>query len=656
MFNSIVLKKPKDIPDLPGSYQFIDGEGRIIYVGKAKSLKNRVGSYFQDYKSLHVRTRQMLQTAESVEWITVRSDTEATLLEYSLIKQYKPRFNVRLVDDKSYPYLVLTMSDEWPRASVVREAFVKGNRYFGPFVHAYAIRKSLDVLLRSFPVRTCSDNKLQRHTKMGKPCLLYDIKKCSGPCINAVSKQDYRQMTDGLGKVFDGNSGQVIRELEAAMAQASANLEFELAAGFRDGIEAVKLASQDQEIVGTENEEFDIVGIKDDDLEAAAQVLHIRRGRVVGRRGLILEKVEPLQSGEVSQKVLERLYLNTPLETPGEIFVNFLPSDKKTYEDLLTSEIRQNRKVVIKRPERGRKRTLLNVAVTNAEEQLKRHRNKRSTDLNSRSRALEELQKYLHLKEAPLRIECYDMSHLQGSDYVGSMVVMEDGLLKKSDYRRYKVSAVKGNDDFGAMAEVLTRRLSHLVAASEDESSKDIAGVNDNSDVLKKKDSPYDFDQKMGLQKPVKRFAYKPNLILLDGGKGQLSVGVKVAEDLGLTDSLELAALAKRYEEVYRPGNPEPMAIPRNCEAIFLLQQIRDEAHRFAIGFHRELRAKRMKSGVLDNIAGLGEARKKKLLLRFGGVTKLKSISREELELCTWLPQNVRQAVWEKLHRMSAYD
>ncbi len=644
VINIIVLKKPTDIPDVPGSYQFIDKEGRIIYVGKAKSLKNRVGSYFQDYQSLHIRTRQMLQTAESVEWITVRSDTEATLLEYSLIKHYKPRFNVRLIDDKSYPYLVITMSDEWPRVSIVRGAFTKGNRYFGPFVHSYAVRKSLDILLRSFPIRTCSDNKFSRHKKIGKPCLLYDIEKCAGPCIDVVTKSDYKQMTDGLGNVFDGNAKQVIKQLEASMQQASANQEFELAAKFRDGIEAVKLASQDQEIVGTDNEEFDIVGIKDDELEAAAQVLHIRWGRVVGRQGLILEKVEPLKKEEVAQKVLETLYLNTPLEIPTEIFISHVPTDKITYEELLTSQSEKKRKITIRRPERGRKRTLLDLAVTNAEEQLKRHRNKRAVDLNARSKALEELQTYLRLKEAPLRIECYDMSHLQGSDYVGSMVVMEDGLLKKSDYRRFKVSAVQGNDDFGAMAEVLTRRLGHLYPSDEGFSRAEVEET-----------APYSVapEEKTGNKKPLRRFAYRPNLILLDGGKGQLSVGIKVVEELGLTENLELAALAKRYEEVYRPGHSEPMAIPRNCEAIFLLQQIRDEAHRFAIGFHRELRGKRMRSNLLDDIAGLGEKRKQKLLVHFGSIAKLKNASREELELCIWLPRNVREAVWKKLHPLS---
>lgn len=689
MFNSIVLKKPSDIPDLPGSYQFFDAEGRIIYVGKAKSLKNRVGSYFQDYKSLHIRTRQMLESAVSVEWISVRSDVEAILLEYSLIKQHKPRFNVRLIDDKSYPYLMLTMIDSWPRAVVGRGAFVKGNRYFGPFTHAYAIRSSLDILLRSFPVRTCSDNKFKRHAKLGRACLLYDIEKCSGPCVNAITKEDYLQLVSKLADVFDGNSKTILDQLEIAMKRASQNLEFELAAQFRDGIDAIKLVLQSQEMVGDQNEEFDIIGIKDDDLEAAAQILHIHCGRIVGREGFILEKVEPMTINEVGQKVIEKAYLNTPLKIPSHIFINHLPSDITEYEELLKIQRDTNMPVHIKQPYRGRKKTLIDMAVINAEDQLKRHRLKRSSDLTSRSKALDELRKYLNLSEAPLRIECYDMSHLQGTNYVGSMVVMEDGLIKKSDYRRYKVSAVQGNDDFGAMHEVLTRRLKHLLSDSEGE-EKNFALVNarptkrantslsadgkvisteisknttpeksldtdgNQLDIGAVESNPMEGSDGNGQgdmdKKQLRHFAYRPSLILLDGGKGQLSVGIQVVEELGLKGQIELAALAKRYEEVYRPGIAEPMEIPRNSEAIFLLRQIRDEAHRFAIGFHRQLRGKRMTKGLLDEIDGLGEKRKKRLLEHFGGVTKLKKASYHDLELCTWLPKDVRDRIWIKIN------
>ncbi len=687
MFNSIVLKKPIDIPDLPGSYQFLDAEGRIIYVGKAKSLKNRVGSYFQDYRSLHIRTRQMLESAVAVEWITVRSDIEAILLEYSLIKQHKPRFNVRLIDDKSYPYLMLTMIDSWPRAVVGRGAFIKGNRYFGPFTHAYAIRNSLDILLRSFPVRTCSNNKFQRHAKLGRPCLLYDIEKCSGPCVKAITEEDYQQLVSKLADVFDGNSKNVLEQLEIAMKRASQNLEFELAAQFRDGIDAIKLVLQSQEMVGAQNEEFDIIGIKDDDLEAAAQILHIHCGRVVGREGLILEKVEPMTINEVSQKVIEKAYLNTPLKIPSHIFINYLPADMEEYEELLKTQRDTNIAVHIKQPYRGRKKTLIDMAVVNAEEQLKRHRLKRSSDLTSRSKALDELRKYLNLTEAPLRIECYDMSHLQGTNYVGSMVVMEDGLLKKSDYRRYKVSAVQGNDDFGAMHEVLTRRLRYFLSDLEGkdanhsvphvvtekmaasslsdggkvisaQTSKNTATHNEDDEIQSHteivgsdfKEGGDDYVRAGMDKKAVRHFAYRPSLILLDGGKGQLSVGVQVVEELGLSGKIELAALAKRYEEVYRPGISEPMEIPRNSEAIFLLRQIRDEAHRFAIGFHRQLRGKRMTKGLLDEIEGLGEKRKKKLLEYFGSITQLKKATYHDFEVCTWLPKDVRDRIWIRIN------
>ncbi len=633
----------------------------------------------------------MLEMASSVEWITVRSDLEAILLEYSLIKHYKPRFNVRLIDDKSYPYLMLTMTDSYPRAVVTRGAFIKGNRYFGPFAHAHAIRDSLDILLRSFPIRTCSNAKFQSHAKLGRPCLLYDIEKCSGPCVKAVTEEDYQQIVAKLADVFDGNSKNVLNQLEASMDRASKNLEFELAAQFRDGIEAVRLVLENQEMLGDQDEEFDIIGIEDDDLEAAAQVLRIRSGRLVGREGFILEKVEPMELWEVSQKVLEKVYVNTPLEIPSQIFINHLPSDLPEYEELLKMQRKNNSALHIKKPYRGRKKTLVDLAITNAKEQLKRHRMKRSSDLTSRSKALNELKEYLGLTYVPLRIECYDMSHLQGSDYVGSMVVMEDGLLKKSDYRRYKVSAVQGNDDFGAMHEVLTRRLKRFLLDLEEKSnasspktttdkaaaaftttftdSLDVRDVvaeklqaktseshlphyqTDGNDLEQAK-SERDLSSDSSFPKIPKRFSYQPNLILIDGGKGQLSVGVRVLEELGLEGKVELAALAKRYEEVYRPGSSDPMEIPRNSEAIFLLRQIRDEAHRFAIGFHRQLRAKRMTRSVLDDIDGLGEKRRQKLLRHFGSITKLKEASYEDLELCSWLPKSTRDAIWEKLHHM----
>jgi excinuclease ABC subunit C len=615
-----VLERPTGIPDAPGSYQFKDSDGRVLYVGKAQSLRARLSNYFVDPRQLHVRTRQMLERATSVEWIQVRSDVEAIMLEYNLIKTHRPRFNVRLVDDKSYPYLAVTVEDRFPRATVMRGAKRKGTRYFGPYAHAYAIRETLDLLLRSFPIRTCSDAKFGRHEKLGRPCLLYDIERCSGPCVRAVDDKEYRELVESLMAFLDGDIEPVTERIEQEMLAASQSLEFEQAARLRDQLESIRMASERQEMVGDVTEELDIVAIADDELEAAAQILHVRRGRVVGRHGFILEKVEPLARPELVGRVLESHYAETPLGVPRVVLVPELPDEVSTWSEWLSD--RRGSKVEIRVPQRGRKRELLDVARRNASEQLVRHRLRRTSDLTSRALALEELQRYLALDAPPLRIECYDMSHLQGTDYVGSMVVMEDGLAKRSDYRRFKISAVQGNDDYGAMAEVLTRRLRRL-----DEGPK-----------------PAELGR-------AARFAYPPNLLLLDGGKGQLSVGVRVLAELGLTGRVEVASLAKQFEEVFVPGRDEPIRIPRDSDAIYLLQQIRDEAHRFAITYHRELRAKRMTRGALDGVPGLGEKRRKRLIAELGGLGKVRAASVEELRALPWLPVAVADAVFSHLHR-----
>jgi excinuclease ABC subunit C len=614
-----VLERPDGIPDAPGSYQFKDADGRVLYVGKAQSLRARLSNYFVDPRQLHVRTRQMLERAASVEWIQVRSDVEAIMLEYNLIKAHRPRFNVRLVDDKSYPYLAVTVEDRFARATVMRGAKRKGSRYFGPYAHAYAIRETLDLLLRSFPVRTCSDAKFGRHEKLGRPCLLYDIERCSGPCVGAIGDEAYRGLVDGLMGFLDGDTEPVIERIEQEMLAASESLEFEQAARLRDQLESIRMASQRQEMVGDVTEDLDIVAIADDELEAAAQILHVRRGRVVGRHGFILEKVEPLGSAELVGRVLETHYAETPLGVPKVIIVPELPDEAATWGEWLSE--RRGAKVAVRVPLRGRKRELLELAARNASEQLVRHRLRRTADLTTRALALDELQQYLGLDAPPLRIECYDMSHLQGTDYVGSMVVMEDGLPKRSDYRRFKVRAVEGNDDYGAMAEVLTRRLRRI-----DESPR---------------------ATELGR---ATRFAYPPSLLLLDGGKGQLAVGVRVLDELGLTDRVQVASLAKQFEEVFVPGRREPIRIPRDSDAIYLLQQIRDEAHRFAITYHRELRAKRMTRGAFDGIAGLGEKRRKRLVAELGGVAKVRAASIETLRALPWLPDTVADALFSHLH------
>ncbi|HVB05891.1 MAG TPA: excinuclease ABC subunit UvrC [Acidimicrobiales bacterium] len=613
-----MLSRPEHIPDSPGSYQFKDADGRVIYVGKARSLRSRLSNYFVNPAQLHPRTAQMVASAASVEWIQVRSDVEAIMLEYNLIKAHRPRFNIRLVDDKSYPYLAVTVDERFPRAMVMRGAKRKGNRYFGPYAHAYAIRETLDQLLRSFPIRTCTNAKFGRHERLGRPCLLFHIERCSGPCVGAVADEVYRGLVEDLMAFLEGETKPLIDRLEVEMQAAAEALEFEQAAHLRDQLESVRLASERQEMVVDAGEDLDVVGVTEEELEAAVQVLHVRRGRVVGRDGFILEKVEPVATPELVGRILETHYAETPLSLPRQVLVPELPEEAATYEEWLAE--RRGQKVTIAVPQRGRKRALLEVATRNATEQLARHRLRRATDLSSRARALDELQSYLGLPDAPLRIECYDMSHLQGSDYVGSMVVMEDGLPKRSDYRRFKVTSVAGNDDYGAMHEVLSRRLKRL-----DEAPRATDG------------------------RPT-RFAYPPNLLLIDGGKGQLGVGEEVVAELGLEGRFSLASLAKQFEEVFVPGRPEPIRIPRDSEAIYLLQQIRDEAHRFAITFHRELRGKRMTTGALDGVPGLGPKRRERLVRELGGVRKVRAAALEELLALEWLPEPVARALYARLH------
>jgi excinuclease ABC subunit C len=610
------------IPDAPGSYQFKDAQGRVIYVGKASSLRQRLSNYFQDPRNLHPRTAQMVSTAESVEWTIVRNEVEALMLEYSLIKQHRPRFNVRLLDDKSYPFLAVTVDEQWPRALVMRGRKRKGTRYFGPYAHAYAIRDTLDLLLRSFPIRTCSPAKFNQHERLGRPCLLFHIEKCSGPCVDEIDEVAYRQLVNELCEFLDGDTDTIVRRLEADMRSAATELEFERAARLRDRLAAVRRAIEKQQMVADRNEDLDVIGLVEDDLEAAVQVFFVRKGRVVGRKGFVLDKVEALTPGGLVDRILESLYGDEPpTGIPKQVLVPVDADDLATYEEWLT-HLRGSR-VQVRVPQRGDKRALLETVTRNATEEFNRHRLRRASDHNSRSRALTELQDLLDLPEAPLRIECYDMAHLQGTDYVGSMVVLEDGLPNKREYRRFKVN-VPGNDDYGAMEEVLTRRLTAYL----DERDRP---VNERGD------------------RPGK-FAYPPQLLVVDGGKGQLGVAKRVVDSLGLGDEIPVAGLAKRFEEVYVPGRSEPVEIPRGSEALFMLQRIRDEAHRFANTFHGERRSKRMTSSALDDIPGLGDVRRKKLVKALGGVNAVKTADLADLKALSFLPAAVAEAVHAKFH------
>jgi excinuclease ABC subunit C len=682
-----VLQRPAPgtIPDAPGSYQFRDRDGRVIYVGKAASLRSRLSNYFQSPAALAPRTAQMVAQAETVEWIQVRNDVEALMLEYSLIKQHKPRFNVRLRDDKSYPFLALTVSDEWPRAVVRRGAKDRGSRYFGPYAHAYAIRETLDSLLRTFPIRTCSDSKFRTQERQGRPCLLYHIEKCTGPCIGAVDQATYRGLVDELAEFLDGDTAPVVRRLQEEMSAAAEALEFERAARLRDRLTAVRKAIEKQQMVTERAEDLDCFGLVEDELEAAVQVFYVRRGRVVGRKGFVIDKVEDLSRAELVAQVLEQHYDDPALGVPPLILVPETPADAGTVgawlalqrsgvapaalaeggpagddpadadapgsspaaahpgrrsavsdvewwaansryrvERSVNPAARSGARVHIRVPQRGEKRALLETVTRNAGEEFSRHRLKRAADHNARARALNALQDALDLPEAPLRIECYDMSHLQGSDYVGSMVVMEDGLARPSEYRRFKIKTVAGNDDFAAMREVLTRRLKAY---------------------LMERDKPVE-DRR-------RRFAYPPQLLLVDGGKGQLGVALAVVEELGLGDEIPVAALAKQFEEVFVPGQADPIRIPRTSEALYLLQQIRDEAHRFAVTYHRTLRQKRLRTSALDQVPGLGPARRQRLLRELGGMGGVKAAPLETLRGLPWLPDPVALSVYRILHEPS---
>ena len=611
------------VPDAPGSYQFRDAEGRVLYVGKAKSLRNRVGSYFGRRESMASRTAQMVDEATTVEWIQVSNELEALMLEFNLIQEHRPRFNVDLKDDKSYPFLAVTVGDEWPRPMVTRGKRRSGVRYFGPYGHAGAIRETLDLLLRTFPARTCTDSKFGAHQRMGKPCLLFHIEKCSGPCVGEVTREDYDEIVKALLRFLDGDTDEVVDRLRREMAEASAELEFEAAARLRDRLASVQKVLEKQQMVAARDEDLDVIGLAGDDLEAAAQVFYVRRGRVVGRKGFVVDRADDLDSGQLVAEVVSAHYRSDPPRgIPREVLVPDEPEGGALLAEWLSAE--RGGPVTIRVPKRGDRRSLLETVTRNAEEEFVRHRLKRAADHNTRARALSELQEALGLPEAPLRIECYDMSHLQGTDYVGSMVVMEDGLPRASEYRRFKIRQVDGNDDYAAMAEVLTRRLTAFLE-----------------------------EQALPVGDRPGRFSYPPQLLLVDGGKGQLGVAERVVADLGLADRIPVASLAKQLEEVFRPGSSDPVRLERGSEGLYLLQRIRDESHRFAVEYHRRLRSKRMTASVLDGIPGLGPNRRKRLVAAFGGVRAVQRASLEDLIALSWLPDAVGEAVFAKAHRQA---
>ena len=582
-----------EIPDAPGAYLFRDGHGRVIYVGKAKSLRKRVISYFG--RELHARTSAMVESARDVDWIVASSEVEAIMLEYSLIKQHRPRFNIRLRDDKSYPYLAITRSDQWPRAHVMRGRRRKGTAYFGPYAHTYAIRKTLDLVLRTFPVRTCSDSLFRRQQLQGRPCLLFHIEKCSGPCVGEVTDEDYQKAVEGLSSFLQGDIDQVVEEITDRMQRSSEALEYEAAARHRDRLEDLEKALARQEMVTDRREDFDLIAEHGDELETAIWVLFVRRGRVVGRLGSVVDRVEEVSRSELAGSILRELYGDR--SPPPLVLVPDLPPDHETFRAWLSE--RRGGRVELRVPKRGGKRRLMETAGTNAREMFGRHRLRRQADHNARARALRSLQEVLGLPEPPLRIEAFDVSTLMGTHTVASMVVVEDGLARKSDYRRFKIRRVRGQDDFAAMEEAIRRRFTAYLA------SRDLPA-----------------HQKA-------RFRYPPSLVVIDGGAGQLGRAVRVLDELGL--DIPVVGLAKRMEEVYFPDAAEPLRISRRAEALYLLQRIRDEAHRFAVEYHRKLRSKGMVDSLLDEAPGIGPVRKRALLRRFGSLRKLREAEVEEL-------------------------
>ena len=612
------------IPVTPGSYQFRDVQGRVIYVGKAINLRSRVSSYFADPKTLHPRTASMMSFADKVEWIEVRNEVEALLLEYALIKEHKPRFNIRLQDDKSFPFMAITTDEEWPRAMMFRGKRRKGVRYFGPYVHPGAIRDTLELLLRTFPVRTCAASKFKQHERLGRPCLLFHIEKCSGPCVGEVTASEYKVHVDGLMKFLDGDNTEIVSAMEQQMIAASEAMDYERAAKIRDRLTAIHQVLEKQQMVGVQEDDIDVIGIAQDEITAAVQIFFVRKGRVIGRNGFVLDKVEDVSPELLVDRILENVYGDEPaLGIPKQVLVPVLPESHEAVEKWL-SDVRTTQ-VSVRVPQRGDKRELQETVTMNATKELARHRLKRSADQHSRTMALNDLQNLLKLPHFPLRIECYDMAHLHGTDYVGSMVVLEDGLPAKTEYRRFKIKDVPGNDDYAAMREVLMRRLSAY---------------------KKERDLPI---SERG-SKPGK-FAYPPQLILVDGGKGQLGVAIDVVKELGLENEIPVASLAKRLEEVFVPNLSLPIDVPRGSEALFMLQVIRDEAHRFANTFHRQLRGKRMKVSGLDGIVGLGAARKEKLMKAFGSIKSLREASLDEIVTQSGLPLVVSQAVFNALHQ-----
>jgi excinuclease ABC subunit C len=615
---SLYRPAPGTIPEAPGVYRFRDEHHRVIYVGKAKNLRSRLNSYFADVAGLHARTRQMVTTAASVEWTVVSTEVEALQLEYNWIKEFDPRFNVRYRDDKTYPVLAVTLHEEYPRLHVYRGPRRRGVRYFGPYAHAWAIRETLDLLTRVFPARVCSAGVFKRHGQIGRPCLLGYIDKCSAPCVGNVTAEQHRAIVEDFCDFLSGRTDKMIRRLEREMESAAAELEFERAARLRDHLGALRRAMEKQAVVLGDGTDADVIAFACDDLEAAVQVFHVRGGRVRGQRGWVIERVEQadlvgqfLTQFYGEQAALAGAADDATQPVPREVLVPELPDDPETLTEWLTGL--RGARVQLRVPQRGDKKALAETVARNAAEAFTQHKLRRAGDLTARAAALQEIHEYLGLDTAPLRIECIDVSHVQGSDVVASLVVFEDGLARKQDYRRFAIRDAAGeghSDDVASIAEVVRRRFTRYLRETEDQ-----------------------LEGKPGIDPDTgrpRKFAYPPNLLVVDGGAAQVAAAAQTLFELGATD-VAVVGLAKRLEEVWLPGEADPVILPRTSEGLYLLQRIRDEAHRFAISYHRQKRSTRMTSSALDDVAGLGRARRTALLKHFGSLRRIRAASVEEL-------------------------
>jgi excinuclease ABC subunit C len=703
---------PGSVPTQPGVYRFRDQYGRVVYVGKANNLRARLANYFQPLTSLHPRTQSMVTTATSVEWTVVGNEVEALALEYSWIKEFDPRFNVKYRDDKSYPSLAVTLNEQFPRVQVMRGPKKKGVRYFGPYAHAWAIRETVDALLRVFPMRSCSQGVFRRAQLSDRPCLLGYIGKCSAPCVGRISAEEHRKVAQDFCTFLSGQTAGFTRDLEREMKQAAADLEFEKAARVRDDLAALQRAMERNAIVLGDGTDADVVGICEDELEAAVQIFHVRGGRVRGQRGWVVEKVEDIDTGGLVGQFLQQLYGDQePEAVPKEILVPALPQDAEAVQAWLAGL--RGHGVELRVPQRGDKRTLMETVERNAKQSLALHKTKRASDLTTRGRALEDIAEALGMDQAPLRIECYDISHTQGAEVVASMVVFEDALPRKSEYRRFTIKSFEGQDDVRSMHEVISRRFKRYLAEAarageallpDDEEerednrpelaglegleegleegieegmesgmasgsgsadgragasiaavgSEDAAESDEAAESAESDDSDDPDESDLAREdRPLSRSAYPPQLVLVDGGAPQVAAAARALAELGI-EEVTVAGIAKRMEEIWLPGEEDPVILPRTSEALYLLQRVRDEAHRFAITFHRQRRSKAMTAGgLLDGIPGLGEVRRKALLKHFGSVKAVRAASVEDLAAVPGLGRATAEALHEALAQRS---